>query len=183
MKILAISGSLRKESYNKKALGIAKSIAKNLGAREIEEADLKQLNLPVFDEDIEKQGYPPQVTKLIEMVKVSDILLIATPEYNHSIPGGLKNAIDWISRDDFALEGKIAAIFGVSPGIFGTIRAQEHLRQILASLNVFVLPQPRIFIAKGHEAFDENGNFKNPKDFEKLKNLIEKILEFAKNRG
>src|SRR5690349_2107491 len=119
VKVLAISGSLRRESFNRKALTIARSLAAEFTS-EIQEADLKELALPVYDEDIETAGMPESVTRLKAMVGAADVLLIASPEYNHSIPGGLKNAIDWLSRGGNSLDGKVAAIFGASNGPYGT---------------------------------------------------------------
>src|SRR5690242_9096612 len=113
VKVLAVSGSLRRESFNRKALTIAKQLASEL-ASDVREADLKELALPIYDEDIEKQGMPESVARLKDAVGAADVLLIASPEYNHSIPGGLKNAIDWLSRGGNSLDGKVAAIFGAS---------------------------------------------------------------------
>lgn len=114
LKVLAISGSLRRDSCNRKALQIAKKIAADWGA-EISELDLKTMNLPIYDGDIEAQGMPEAVQKLKAAVEATDVLLIASPEYNHSISGALKNAIDWLSRGENSLDGKLTAIFGASP--------------------------------------------------------------------
>ena len=121
LKVLGISGSLRKYSYNRKALQIAKKIASDLGA-EVSEADLKELNLPIYDGDIEAQGLPESVKKFKAAVEVNDVLLIVSPEYNYSISGALKNAFGWASRGGNSFDGKWAVIFGVSPGAFGTLR-------------------------------------------------------------
>ena len=110
------------------------------------ELDLKTLGLPLFDEDLRANGFPESVKKLKNAIASADVLLIATPEYNHSIPGVLKNAIDWASDKTNPFEGKVAAIFGASNGLVGTLRAQLHLRQVLASLNVELVPQPQVFI-------------------------------------
>lgn len=179
LKVLAISGSLRKDSYNRKALQVAKKFAAELNA-EVNEADLKELNLPIYDGDIEAQGMPESVQKFKKEVEENDVLLIASPEYNYSISGVLKNAIDWLSRGGNSLDGKAAVIFGASPGPFGTLRGQYHLREILFALNVFVLPQPQVFIRSAHEAFNADGSFKDEKLSNQLKDLIEKTLNFAK---
>ena len=178
LKVLAISGSLRKDSYNRKALQIAKQVAAEVGTQ-VEEADLKKLALPVYDGDIEDEGLPQQVVRFKAMVEDTDVLVIATPEYNRSIPGGLKNAIDWLSRGRNSLDGKVAAVFGASNGPFGTILSQSHLRHVLAALNVLVIPQPQVFIRNGAEAYNPDGSFKSPKTNELLKHLVERALEVA----
>jgi chromate reductase len=178
LKAVAISGSLRKDSLNRKALKIAKKIAQELGI-EVIEVDLKVFNLPIYDGDIEDAGMPEKVVELKEIVESADILIIASPEYNHSISGALKNAIDWLTRGNNSLTKKIAAIFGVSSGSFGTVRGQNHLRQILAALNVYVIPQPQVFIANGETAFYADGSLKNNTTYELLETLIKKAYEIA----
>ncbi len=150
--VLGISGSLRKESFNRKALQIAKRFAEELGAV-VEELDHNELQLPVYDEDLTAQGFPESVLRLKAKVEAADIILIASPEYNYSVPGGLKNAIDWLSRKKNSFDGKTAAIFGASNGQFGTVRMQPHLRIILEALNVSIVPQPQVFIRTAGEAF------------------------------
>ncbi|HEY3859953.1 MAG TPA: NADPH-dependent FMN reductase, partial [Gammaproteobacteria bacterium] len=133
MKVLAMVGSLRKGSYNKMALHAA--IELKPADMEIEVADIGAL--PLYDDDVRVEGYPPAVMKLREQVKAADALLFVTPEYNYSVPGVLKNAIDWASRPpDQPLDGKPAAIMGASTGKLGTARAQYHLRQICVFVNV-----------------------------------------------
>jgi chromate reductase len=178
LKLLAISGSLRRDSYNRKALQIAKQFASELGG-EVSEADLKQLALPVYDEDIENAGLPQGVVQLKAAVEAADALLIASPEYNHSIPGGLKNAIDWLSRGKNSLDGKVAALFGASSGPYGTARAQIHTRYVLGVLNVIVIPQPLVYIRNGGDAFLPDGSFKDAKTAELLKKLVARTLHVA----
>lgn len=178
LKVFAISGSLRRDSYNRKALQIAKQFATEAGA-EVQEADFDALALSVYDGDLEAQGFPEPVQKLREAVAAADVLLIASPEYNYSVPGGLKNAIDWLSRGGNVLNGKVAAIFGVSSGPFGTVRMHSHLRQVLSGLNVFLLPQPQVLIRFGGEAFNPDGSFKDEKTAELLKKLVTETLLFA----
>ena len=178
LKVLGISGSLRKDSYNRKALQIAKQFAAQLEAQ-IEEADLKELALPIYDGDVEAQGLPESVLRLKAAVEAADVLLIASPEYNHSITGALKNAIDWLSRGKNSLDGKVAAVFGASSGLFGTARGQIHVRQILAVLNVLVIPQPLIYIRQAGEAFQPDGSLKDPKTAELLQRLVERALKVA----
>jgi chromate reductase len=176
-KVLAISGSLRKDSFNRKALQIAKGLAQ--AAAEVREADLRELALPVYDGDIEAAGMPEPVLRFKVMVEAADVLLIASPEYNHSVPGGLKNAIDWLSRGGNSLDGKVAAIFGASTGPFGTARGQIHLRYVLTVLNVLVIPQPMVYIRNAAEAFNPDGSFREPKTTEILKRLVNRAITAA----
>ena len=178
LRVLGISGSLRRDSYNRKALQIAKRFAAEAGA-EVTESDLKELALPIYDGDIEAQGLPESVLRLKAAVEAADVLLIASPEYNHSISGALKNAIDWLSRQKNSLDGKVAAVFGASTGVFGTARGQYHLRQTLAALNVLVITAPQIYIGTAADAFDAAGSFKNPKTAELLQRLVERALKVA----
>jgi chromate reductase, NAD(P)H dehydrogenase (quinone) len=179
LRVVGFSGSLRKESFNRKALQIAKKFAVEAGTM-VEEIDLKELSLPLYDADIEAKGFPESVQILRRAVETADVVLIASPEYNHSISGALKNAIDWLSTGKNTLDGKIAAIFGASSGLFGTVRGQFHLRQILAALNVFLVPQPQVFIRSAREAFDQDGSLKDKRVQDQLKTLINKTLHLAK---
>ncbi|MBI3935168.1 MAG: NAD(P)H-dependent oxidoreductase [Acidobacteria bacterium] len=111
-----------------------------------------------------------------QVEEAADVLLIASPEYNHAIPGGLKNAIDWLSRGRNSLDGKVAAIFGASDGPYGTARGQIQLRYVLSLLNVMVIPQPLVYIRDGAEAFHPDGSFKDPNISEILKRLIDRPL-------
>jgi chromate reductase len=178
LNVLAISGSLRSGSYNRKALQIAKAIAAEFDAK-VTEVDLKKLNLPVFDADLRENGFPEPVLTLKHEIESSDMLLIATPEYNHSIPGPLKNAIDWASDKTNPFSGKVAAIFGASTGLFGTLRSQLQLRQVLAALNVEVLPQPQVFIRSASEAFLPDGSLVDPQLVKQLRLLIRETIKYA----
>ncbi len=152
--ILAFAGSLRKHSYNKYLLNTVKELLpENLT---IEIFDIK--DIPLFNEDEEKKGLPKVVTELREKISSADGVLIATPEYNYSYSGVIKNAIDWISRPpNQPLNGKPLAIIGASMGLSGTMRAQLHLRQSLIFLNPIILNKPEIYVSQAHEKFDENG--------------------------
>jgi len=176
--VLGISGSLRRDSYNRKALQAAKRFAADAGAQ-VSEADLKELALPVYDGDLEAQGLPDSVLRLKAAVEAADVLLIASPEYNHSISGALKNAIDWLSRQKNSLDGKVAAVFGASTGVFGTARGQYHLRQTLTSLNVTIIPQPQVYIGSAASAFAPDGSFQNPKTADLLHRLVTRALTVA----
>jgi chromate reductase len=175
---LAISGSLRSESWNRKGLRIASGIASTAGVLVVE-ADLKSLALPIYDGDLEANGVPPSVQQFNAMVEDADLFLIASPEYNGSIPGGLKNALDWATRGNNRFAGKVAAIFGASEGIGGTIRMQPHLRQLLSNLNVVVVPQPVVLIRSAHLAFAEDGSFVDPKLHMQMKTLVDRSIRLA----
>lgn len=177
--VLGIAGSLRSGSYNRKALQLAKRFAEEFGVN-VQELDLKELNLPMYDEDMQSVSTLESVQRLKSIIEAADVILIASPEYNYSIPGGLKNALDWASRGKNSLDDKVAAIFGVSGGPFGTIRMQPHLRQILTALNIYVVPQPQVFIRFAHEAFNSDGTLVDPKLQEQLKTLVYKSLMLAK---
>jgi chromate reductase len=109
----------------------------------------------------------------------ADLIVIASPEYNYSVPGGLKNAIDWLSKPRNVLGGKVAAIIGASSGPFGTIRMQPHLRAILTGLDVLVLPQPQVFIRNAREAFNPDGTFTDKKLEAQVRALVEKSMRLA----
>lgn len=152
-RIGAISGSLRQGSRNRALIEAARGLAPK--SMEIETVDLT--GLPMFNEDVEAEGWPPGVDRLRDRIAGFDGLLIACPEYNHSIPGGLKNAIDWLSRPkprDCPLWGKPVAIMGVSSGKVGTARAQVHLREVLIYLGLPVLPGREVLVGPASEAFD-----------------------------
>jgi chromate reductase len=154
MKVLAMVGSLRKGSYNKLALRAA--IELKPAGMEIESADIGVL--PLYNDDIREEGYPPAVAAFRAQVQAADAILFVTPEYNYSVPGVLKNAIDWASRPPSPpIDSKPAAIMGASPGRLGTARAQYHLRQIGVYLNLQFINRPEVMIAGAAKAFDATG--------------------------
>jgi chromate reductase, NAD(P)H dehydrogenase (quinone) len=173
MNILGISGSLRANSLNTKLLRIALQHAEGSGAI-VSVASIG--DLPLYDGDVEDRGFPQQVLRLKAQIEQADLLVIASPEYNASVPGVLKNAIDWASRKN-SFDGKTAVIMGASPGPYGTVRMQPHLRQILATLNVHVLPQPQILVRDAAEAFDTHGQLRDPKTEELLKRLVTQSMK------
>jgi chromate reductase len=155
MNILGISGSLRKNSWNTGLLrNAATAIPKGM---QLDTFDLSAI--PMYNTDIDGATMPAAVKELRSRIATSDALLIATPEYNYSVPGVLKNAIDWASRTpkDSPLNGKPIALMGAG-GVMGTVRAQLHLRQILLHNGTFILPKPEIYVARGWEKFDAEGN-------------------------
>lgn len=168
--ILAIAGSLRTGSYNRLALQAAQQLLPAGVQLDTFEID----GIPGFNQDQEKEA-PPKVVELKRRVRAADAVLIVTPEYNYSVPGVLKNAIDWASRPygDSAWNGKPVAIMGASVGKLGTGRAQYHLRQMFVFLNMPAVLQPEVMIANAAEQFDAAGNLKS----EESKTLIRKLLE------
>jgi len=170
IKIFGIAGSLRKDSYNKALLREAgKLLPKNA---DMETFDLA--GIPSFDQDLESQ--PPQIIlEFKSKIKAADAILIATPEYNYSIPGVLKNAIDWASRPygQSAWTGKPVAIMGASIGLLGTARAQYHLRQCFVFLDMHPINAPEIMVTFAKDKFDKDGNLLD----QTAKDLIAKLLE------
>ncbi len=183
-KILAFAGSTRIDSYNKKLVKIAASGAKAAGA-EVTYIDLRDLPLPLFDEDLEAQeGLPANARTFKDLLISHQGLLIASPEYNSSLTAVLKNAIDWASRPApneaplAAFAGKVASIMSASPGALGGLRGLVHLRSILGNIKVLVLPD-QIAVSKAYEAFNPDGTLKDPKQQESIEKLgdgLTKIL-------
>ena len=170
VRILGIAGSLRRNSYNRAALRAATELAPEGASIETFELD----GIPGFNED-EEQNPPAKVVELKRLVRAVDAILFVTPEYNYSVPGVLKNAIDWASRPygDSAWNGKPAAIMGASIGAIGTARAQYHLRQMMVFLNMFPVNQPEVMIANASQRFDAQGNLTD----EATKNFIRQLLQ------
>jgi len=166
--ILAFASSTRRESFNKKLVAIAAQGAREAGA-EVTLIDLKDFPLPLFDQDLEaEQGMPENGKKIKKLFIDHDGLLIASPEYNSSLPAVLKNAIDWVSRPApgepslVAFRGKVATLMSASPGALGGLRGLVHVRSILGNIGVIVLPD-QIAVAKAHEAFQPDGSLVDSK--------------------
>jgi chromate reductase len=169
LRILGIPGSLRKASWNKALLRAATSLAPEGASIEIFELD----GIPPFNQDDERNP-PARVAELKSKAKAADAILFVTPEYNYSIPGVLKNAIDWASRPygDSAWSGKPVAIMGASGGNIGTARAQYHLRQTFVFLDMDAVNQPEVML-NATKSLDEKGNLTD----DKAKDLIGKLLQ------
>ena len=154
MNILAISGALRQGSTNTALLRAVQTLAPPHMRIEI----VTLHGIPLYDGDNETAtGKPQSVVELDRRIVAADGVIIATPEYNFSIPGVLKNAIDWLSRKSQPLNFKRTGIMGASGGNIGTARVQYHLRQTLQSLGAIVMPKPEIFVTRSAEKFDETG--------------------------
>lgn len=183
VKILAFAGSTRKDSYNKKLVQIASSGAK-MKAADVLYIDLRDFPLPLYDEDFQRsEGFPENAKKLKALMKNHDGFLISSPEYNSSISGVLKNAIDWASRPEgdeeplVCFKGKVATIMSASPGALGGLRGLVTVRSILGNLGMIVLPE-QLAISKANEAFDTNGNLKDPKFQSQVQNLGGQLAVF-----
>ena len=173
--VVGFAGSLRSGSYNRALLRTAKDLAPPSLQIMICELD----GIPLYNEDVEAAGAPPSVVRLREAVRESDALLIATPEYNHGVPGVLKNTIDWLSRPprNNALNGKIAAVMGASLGMTGTARGQAQLRQALGATNTYALLQPEVLVAHAHEKFDADGRLTHQATREVLATFLERFID------
>src|SRR5579864_412166 len=152
--VLGICGSLRKASYNSAALRTA--VALKPAGMSVTVADISQI--PPYDEDVRQQGFPPPVETLRRQIKEADALLFACPEYNYSMSGVLKNAIDWASRPpDQPFAGKPAAIIGAAAGMAGSARSQYDLRRSMVFLDVHPMNKPEVLIGQAHTKFDADG--------------------------
>jgi len=176
-RILAFGGSLRRESFNQKLAAIAAEGARSAGA-EVTLIALRDFPLPVFDQEIEDaEGLPAAAKKLKQLFREHQGLIIAAPEYNSSISGALKNAIDWVSRaetDDepplVAFTGKTAVLCAASPGALGGLRGLVTVRSILGNIGVTVLPD-QVAVSKAHEAFRPDGTLADEKQAGRVKKL------------
>ena len=171
-KIIAFSGSLRKDSFNTRLLHVIKDM--NIVNMEIIDISL----FPLFNSDLESD-FPVLVTKVREKIIACDGVIFATPEYNRSIPGVLKNAIDWCSRPygANAFAGKHALVFGSSVGPTGACAAQLHLKQILSYLDMKIVGQPELYISSVAQLFNEEGVLVYESTKEKLKGGVEELLK------
>jgi NAD(P)H-dependent FMN reductase len=178
-RILAFAGSTREESFNKKLIRIAAAAA------QATLIDLRDFPMPLYDGDLEsKEGLPPHAKRFKQVLLVHEGLLIASPEYNSSISGVLKNAIDWASRAEpgeaplAAFAGKVAALLSASPGALGGLRGLVQLRSILGNIKVLVLPD-QVAISKANEAFTPEGALKDAKQQASVEKLARSLAEIT----
>ena len=178
--VLGIAGSLRKASYNRWALRAAQKLTPRGMAIEIFELD----GIPLYNQDQEKDP-PAKVADLKARIRAADAVLLVTPEYNYSIPGVLKNAIDWASRPygDNAWNGKPVAVMGASIGAFGTARAQYHLRQCFVFLNMDPVNQPEVMIGGAQQRFDAQGSLTDETSRKLITGLLGALAEKARSRA
>lgn len=185
-KVAGISGSLREDSYNTATLRAALELAPDTLHIEIITLD----DVPLFDQDVEAKGWPDRVQRLRDQVDAADAVIFASPEYNYSITGVLKNAIDWLSRPegDAPLNGKPVSIVGATPSFVGTARGQAHLRQIVYYNAMPLLPTAEVLIARASERFDDEGRLTDQTTRDVLAKMLDKFaawveLHADRNRG
>jgi chromate reductase len=175
--IASFAGSLRQGSLNRALLRAAVALAPP--TLRIAIHDLAAV--PLYNGDVEARAVPEPVEALRAAVRAADGLLIVTPEYNHGVPGVLKNTIDWLSRPPrgSALDGKPAAIMGASPGLTGTARGQSQLRQAFVFTNTYAMPQPEVLVARAHEKFDARGELTDAPTREFLAAFLARFAEWV----
>jgi chromate reductase len=175
--ILGIAGSLRKNSFNKALLDSAFELLPRDAV--METFDIS--SLPFFNQDLE--GNPPEVVRQFKhKIEQADAILFSTPEYNFSIPGVLKNSIEWASRPrgDNSFGGKTAAMMSASTGMIGGARAQLHLRQVLVDVNVYVVTKPEVIVTFADKKFDANGKLVDPDARKFLQQLLENLVSLTR---
>ena len=174
--LAGIAGSLRRGSFNAALLREAQALAP--ADTRINVVDLAPL--PLYNRDLEDDGIPPPVEAFRQALAAADGLVVATPEYNYSIPGVLKNAIDWASRPpDSPLDGKPMAIMGAG-GRLGTVRAQMHLREIALHNSMRVMIDPEVLVAGAFKAFDDDGRLTDERTRERVRQLMAAFREFVR---
>lgn len=177
VKILGIAGSLRKGSYNRAALRAAQQLVPNDARMEVFDLD----GIPPYNQD-EEEHPPERVALFKSRIRAADAILFVTPEYNYSIPGVLKNAIDWASRPygDNAWDGKPVAVMGASIGTLGTARAQYHLRQSFVFLNMYPINRPEVMISNAMKRFDDQGNLTDQDTQKYIRKLLDNLVAWTR---
>jgi chromate reductase len=175
--ILGFAGSLRKQSYNRSLLSAATEMVPDDATLEV--FDLE--GIPPFNQDLELQP-PDKVKEFKAKIRAADGILIVTPEYNYSIPGVLKNAIDWASRPygDNAFDGKPVAVMGASVGMLGTARAQYDLRRSFVFLNMYPMNQPEVMVPFAQDKVDGYGRMTDEKTRKKIRELLQSLVVWTK---
>lgn len=177
IQVLCFCGSLRRASYNAAALRAAQAAAP--ADMRFEHAQIR--DVPLYDSDLQEQGFPASVERLAAQVRSADAILFACPEYNYSVPGVLKNAIDWLSRvKNQPFAGKPAAVMGASMGVIGTARAQYHLRQIGVFLDLRFMNAPEVMIGQAQNRFDQQGTLTDDKTREFLGRFMSALGDWAR---
>lgn len=178
--ILGLSGSLRQGSFN---TGLLRAAAELLPAGATLEI-APWVDLPIYNQDLDGAAAPESARRLRAQILAADAVLFAIPEYNYSVPGGLKNAIDWVSRGKpQPFDGKPAAVMGASMGLLGTARAQYHLRQIGVYLNLQFLNRPEVMVGAAHTKFDAEGRLTDELGRKLIGQLVGNLVEAARRQG
>ncbi len=176
-RILCVAGSLRRDSFSRLLLDWAKTLAPD----DVEFDDFHELGaIPHFNQDLEGESTPKAVSDFRIRIGQADAVLVATPEYNGSMPGVLKNALDWASRPtaDGALKNKPAAVVGASPGNHGAQWAQADVRRVLTAIGAEVL-DAELAVRRVHEKIDANGDLRNAEQEKRLREIISALLELT----
>lgn len=182
MKVFMFAPVLRAGSFNKKLIRAAADLVKKYPFCEVQLHDFNEFPMPVYDGDIEATGLPQGVKDLGQKISEADALIISCPEYNGSIPGPFKNAIDWVSRlKPLPFSKKQILFLGATPGALGAVRGNIHLRVPFHVLGAFVYPE-YFGLAKADEAFNEDGSLKDAKQVEKLKAMIHDFIHYASRK-
>jgi chromate reductase len=175
--VLGIAGSLRAASYNRKLLAACAGLLPDGAA--LTTFDLA--DIPLYNEDLRAAGYPSPVEALRSAIAAADALLFVTPEYNYSVPGVLKNALDWASRPPGPPPmGKVAATLGGSPGAHGTVRGQSHLKQVLMGMGMTVVSKPEVYVGNIDKKLDENGNLVDEATQKFVRELLSNLVTMAR---
>jgi chromate reductase, NAD(P)H dehydrogenase (quinone) len=182
-RILAFSGSARRESLNRKLLAVTVAAVRATGA-EVTLIDLNDYPLPLYHGDSEDaEGMPANATKLVDLIQQHAGLLIASPEYNSMFTPLLKNTIDWCTRgEENPFIGKVAAVVSASPGAFGGVRSLQHVRHLLLHLGSYVVPD-QCTLPKAHEAFDESGRLKDPRSQKSVEKVAAGLFHLVTKLG
>jgi chromate reductase len=178
VRILGFAGSLRRGSFNRGLLRAAVEVAPE--DVHVEVFDLR--GIPLYDMDVEQQGLPEPVVAFKRAIRDADAVLVATPEHNWSFPGVLKNALDWAARPagDNPFRGKPVAVMGATTGAWGTLRAQLHLRQVLAYLETHPLPRPEVLVTHAREKFDGEGRLVDESTRARVRELVVALRDWAR---
>jgi chromate reductase len=176
--VLGIAGSLRRDSHNRALLRLAQEIAPAGMRIRIWEG---LGTVPLYDGDVEERGMPAPVVQMSDEIRKAGAVLVVTPEYSTSIPGVLKNALDWGARPpgQSPFRGKVAAITGASPGVLGTARAQMDLRRVLTAMGAHVVPSPEVLVGQAHTKRDAEGRFTEEATRKYLGKLLEELARWT----
>jgi chromate reductase, NAD(P)H dehydrogenase (quinone) len=183
VKVLVIAASLRKASFNRKLAALAAADFRAKG-HEVDELDLHQVPMPIYDGDVEAaSGLPEGAKQFRARVAAAGAIYLASPEYNNGVPGGMKNAVDWASRgNDQPFKGKVIALSGASAGAYGTTRALTAWRMVFRLVDAFVIPS-ELALPLASKAFDEQGQLIEERRRKQLGNIVDELIRVATALG
>jgi chromate reductase len=179
LNVLGFAGSLRRDSYNRALLRAAIELA----PEDVAIATFDLAEIPLYNGDVEAEGDPDSVARFKQAISAADGVLMVTPEYNHGVPGVMKNAIDWASRppQGAALSRKPVALLGASPGITGSARGQSQLRQAFEFTNSYCMPQPEILVFRANEKFDAEGRLTDERTRQNLAKFLAAFRDWIRH--